>query len=327
MRGHSPIDPEIVARAVIELVRPAGPRNLGKAASAIGRTLGPLVPGSLATGLAKLLEDAAGNGADEPDLPLIANCGLLKAGKSSLFNTLTGAADGRETFATGAARTTIRSQRQECRFGVLIDTPGIDATDADQLEAERTLRGADCVLFVHSMPAGEFDSGETAFLKRLKGFFPGEEFASRVIPVFSKADMVSPEDSPRLEAKGLAVWEKITGSRPQTRFVTSAPRYWNSRRASEGEARFRKWLAMSGVGAILDFLEGLRPKVGESRGRLRRERALSLVDRLLEIVSESLAENEQTYDTLLAESVAIHSRREQRLREMIFSLRALPESY
>lgn len=96
----------------------------------------------------------------------IATCGLLKAGKSSLLNALTDHLE-TELFATGAARTTVKNQTLTHQDFTFVDTPGLDATDADDTEAWKGLSMADVLLFVHDPGTGELHSHEVDFLIQL----------------------------------------------------------------------------------------------------------------------------------------------------------------
>src|SRR5690606_2928495 len=73
------------------------------------------------------------------DTPIVANAGLLKAGKSSLFNAISGQ---QEKFATGAARCTTVQQALAMNGFQLVDTPGLDANDTDTAEAESVFQKA-----------------------------------------------------------------------------------------------------------------------------------------------------------------------------------------
>jgi hypothetical protein len=117
---------------------------------------------------------------------VVANSGLLKAGKSTLFNALVGKA---EQFPTGAARMTVMSQEVALDGMVLVDTPGIDARAEDSEQALETLRGADLVLFVHNVGCGAYDAMELEQLRVLRAMFPDEAaFRARLQPVFTFCD-------------------------------------------------------------------------------------------------------------------------------------------
>lgn len=96
----------------------------------------------------------------------ITTCGLLKAGKSSLLNALTDHLE-TELFATGAVRTTVRNQTLSHQNFIFVDTPGLDANEADDKEAWNALNTADVLLFVHNPGIGELDQVEVNFLSEL----------------------------------------------------------------------------------------------------------------------------------------------------------------
>ena len=106
-----------------------------------------------------------------PSRPRIVACGLLKAGKSSLLNALTGHL-AEEFFATGASRTTAALQEAVVDGLVYVDAPGIDASEADDDEAWRGLEAADVLLFVHNMRTGVLDALEETFLQQLRSRRP-----------------------------------------------------------------------------------------------------------------------------------------------------------
>ena len=118
---------------------------------------------------------------------IIVNAGLVKAGKSELFNALV---DQPEQFLTGAARKTTRNKKIKWQKGIfLIDTPGIDARESDTEKAFQAFRQADLVLFVHNVDMGEYKQAECEFVERLRSCFPNEsEFLQRVWFIASWAD-------------------------------------------------------------------------------------------------------------------------------------------
>jgi GTP1/Obg family GTP-binding protein len=99
------------------------------------------------------------------ELPKIVVCGLLKAGKSSLLNVLTGHFD-EEYFTTNAARATIKVKSFEIGGVIYIDTPGIDANKEDDIEAWNGLIDADIILFAHNLREGNIVTSEKQFIKQ-----------------------------------------------------------------------------------------------------------------------------------------------------------------
>ena len=111
----------------------------------------------------------------------IVNTGLLKAGKSTLYNCLVDAV-GEERFKTGTVRTTM--SRQEYQYGdfMYIDTPGIDHVGEETAEAITALKTADIVLFIHNLKSGELDKSEVAFLQGVaKHWGNNQDFIKRTI--------------------------------------------------------------------------------------------------------------------------------------------------
>lgn len=104
----------------------------------------------------------------------VTNCGLLKAGKSSLLNALTDHLE-TELFQTGPVRATIKNQTENQTLSnhsfVFTDTPGLDAKNdkgvLDDVEAWKEVLLADVLLFVHNPGAGELHQAEIEFLTQL----------------------------------------------------------------------------------------------------------------------------------------------------------------
>lgn len=115
----------------------------------------------------------------------VVNTGLLKAGKSTLYNCLVDAV-GEERFKTGTVRTTITSQEYQHGDFIYIDTPGIDHVGAETQEAIKALKTADVVLFIHNLKSGELDKSEVAFLQEVsKNWGNNADFIKRTIFVMT----------------------------------------------------------------------------------------------------------------------------------------------
>ena len=103
--------------------------------------------------------------------PLIVNAGMVKAGKSTLFNALTG-----EThFESGPVRTTIENELLEKETYVLVDTPGLDACESDDQEAFAAYKDADVIVFVHNLIDGEFNQIEIDAIKSIEAIYGDRE--------------------------------------------------------------------------------------------------------------------------------------------------------
>ena len=92
---------------------------------------------------------------DQEQKPVVAVWGLMNAGKSYLLNMLTDHF-GEEYFKTNDFRETAEIKKYESNQIIYLDTPGLDANEADNLEAIRGVARADVVLFVHQ-PQGELE--------------------------------------------------------------------------------------------------------------------------------------------------------------------------
>ncbi|MEO9241113.1 GTPase [Pseudomonas inefficax] len=123
--------------------------------------------------------------------PRIAAWGLVKAGKSSLLNMLSGHAS-QEHFQTGDVRTTRTNQALELANYVLVDTPGLGYDQRDTQQANQGLDAADVVLFVHA-PPGELDEEEVALLDQLRSAY-GQDVGERVVLVVSQLDKMQDGD-------------------------------------------------------------------------------------------------------------------------------------
>ncbi len=135
----------------------------------------------------------------------ITTCGLLKAGKSSLLNVLTDHFNP-ELFKEGAVRTTTKNQTYHHQDFIFVDTPGLDAKEADDTEARKGMEMADVLLFVHHPGTGELHSDEIDLLKKIsdqsKG---GPGLDKRLIVVLTWLD-TNQED---IEATGKTVIDQI----------------------------------------------------------------------------------------------------------------------
>ena len=119
--------------------------------------------------------------------PNIINAGLLKAGKSSLFNALAG----KEEFETGVVRTTVSNKNIEMEKYILIDTPGFDANEQDDKTAFEGYKTADLIIFVHNVMEGELNKLEAEQIDKISKLYSShEDFFEASILVLSFNDQV-----------------------------------------------------------------------------------------------------------------------------------------
>lgn len=117
--------------------------------------------------------------------PVIVAYGIMNAGKSFLLNMLTQHLDD-EFFKTNDVRETSEVKRFESEKYIYLDTPGLDANNADDMQAQSGVSQADVVLFLHQ-PQGALEASEVKFLKKLKKSFGGHA-ESNIILVLTKID-------------------------------------------------------------------------------------------------------------------------------------------
>ena len=132
--------------------------------------------------------EGAGQKNSAQDIITIANTGLFSSGKSMLFNALLDQTE-KERFKVGAAPTTKKGDREKLNNQIeIIDTPGINANDADDSEAFHSLMEADIILMVHNIKTGMLDKCEYDWLKRIAEGMDRKEIRQRLIFVCTWID-------------------------------------------------------------------------------------------------------------------------------------------
>lgn len=120
----------------------------------------------------------------------IINAGLLKAGKSELFNAISG----KETFETGVVRTTIKNKELDLGEYILIDTPGLDANFEDSKVAFEGYKNADIMVFVHNAIDGELNKIEIDSIGKIIELYDDKKiFFDSSILVISHKDQLPDE--------------------------------------------------------------------------------------------------------------------------------------
>lgn len=144
--------------------------------------------------------------------PVVAAWGLMNAGKSYLLNMLTNHIQ-TECFRTNDIRETAELKEFETDDFIFLDTPGLDANNADDLIAIQGAAKADIVLFVHQ-PQGELEKIEIDFLRQLKSSF-GQYAEKNIILVLSKSDVESAENIAAIEKRMLEQCRDDLGFNPR----------------------------------------------------------------------------------------------------------------
>lgn len=118
---------------------------------------------------------------------VIVNAGLLKAGKSTLFNALAG----KEVFASDVVRATRENSKIELEEYFLMDTPGLDAQDEDTQMALMGYEEADCIIFVHNIQEGELNQVEIDSIRQISNLFGDDNiFFESAILVLTHKDQI-----------------------------------------------------------------------------------------------------------------------------------------
>lgn len=144
--------------------------------------------------------------------PVIVTWGLMNAGKSSLLNMLTQHID-QEFFKTNDFRETTEVSAYEADQHIYLDTPGLDANTADNLEALKGIKKADVVLFVHQLQ-GELEANEVEFLKDVRTSF-GQYAEKNIILILSKVDKEDRSKVDQIQKRVLEQCEQYLGFQPQ----------------------------------------------------------------------------------------------------------------
>lgn len=144
--------------------------------------------------------------------PVIVTWGLMNAGKSSLLNMLTQHIE-QEFFKTNDFRETTEVSAYEGDQYIYLDTPGLDANAADNLEALKGIKKADVVLFVHQLQ-GELEANEVEFLKDVRTSF-GQYAEKNIILILSKVDKEDRSKVDQIKKRVLEQCEQYLGFQPQ----------------------------------------------------------------------------------------------------------------
>lgn len=224
-----------------------------------------------------------------PLKPRIAAWGVVKAGKSSLLNMLSGHVH-QEYFATGAVRTTRINQQLE--HYVLVDTPGLGIDRSDSREAMEGLDIADIVLFVHA-PPGELDEEQVNLLLKLRDVH-GDAREQRPVLVFSLLDL---DQNGAMEQ----VRERIEGQ--MLRCLGFQPTCFevSSRRYQRGVELGREGMqAESGIPGMALHLDQMSSERGPSLAAARQQRLVERREELSAVLDQAIEQEQVQIQTLCA---------------------------
>lgn len=218
--------------------------------------------------------------ASRNDKPVIAAWGLVKAGKSSLLNMLSGRIED-ELFKTGAVRTTRLNQQLETDHYLLLDTPGLGIDQSDSRQAYAGLDNADVVLFVHA-PPGELDQEEMDLLRQVKKTYaPNTE--QRLVLVLSQLDKNQDGAMEHIRQRILVQLQEQLDIQPQC-FLVSNSRYRKG--AAKGQ---QTMIEQSGIPQLAAHLDGLVHAIDEELESVRASRRGAQKAELLEGLEKAIA--------------------------------------
>lgn len=224
-----------------------------------------------------------------PAKPRIAAWGLVKAGKSSLLNMLSGHASD-EHFKTGDIRTTITNQALELNDYVLIDTPGLGIDADDTQQANEGLDTADVVLFVHA-PPGELDVEEVALLDQLRNAY-GHDVGERVVLVISQLDKL--QDADLTDVRQTIERQALIhlGTMPEC-FVISSTRFKSGVEKDKVGLRSK-----SGIPQLTEHLQILAKSLNRSLEDARQKRLARRALGLCQSIDEAIAKETQLLEQI-----------------------------
>ena len=247
--------------------------------------------------------------------PRCVNVGLLKAGKSTLFNAL---ADRPDHFAVGEVRTTVQVQTLDCGSYLLCDTPGLDFGALDTRRAEDALRGADLILFCHALGAGELQALEVEALERIADFLPrAEERSTRIVPVFTKAEQLEPAAQEAVVSTIARQWGRALGRPLGAHFLVASARYFRGR--TESRPRLQETSQIPQLRARLEAQSGPLAAQRDVLLQARIDQQLSVIDH--ELLGTELVVHERI-GRANAEAQAWQQATAQRADELFSSLEA-----
>lgn len=255
---------------------------------------------------------AAGRSKPPKRLP-IHLVGLMNGGKSSLGNALL---QRREHFPTGDARTTTVVTNARWKDMLLVDTPGLDATDADTQATRDAIDDLGLVVLVHGLDLGEYHRTELEFVRDLAD--SGIDVSRQLLLVFAKARQVSDGERVRLIARSVRLFEETVALPCPPPYTTDSTLFFKGL-----EERKPKLTALSGVSELASAIELQQATLRTEWSWVKRSRQLHHLRALLAQAAAERATLAEMLETQRHETARTVARLDQRLSAFLTVLDAL----
>ena len=194
----------------------------------------------------KLFEKAETTQADGEKVYIV-NAGRMNHGKSSLFNSLLG----KNELAVEDVRCTVENREVPWKDNfILMDTPGLDATDDDNTVAYDGYKKANIILFVHTVMVGELHESEIKAINKMKEIIGKEYFGKHFCLVLSFRDSVSPEALENIKNASVSTIKTACDTGDFPVFCISNRRYQKGIQENK-----MGLVALSGIPELIDYIE------------------------------------------------------------------------
>lgn len=162
--------------------------------------------------------------------PHIVCTGIYNAGKSTLLNALLDT----DRFPTGCIPTTTEVAQAEFEGAVYVDTPGLNAAEADDNVTAEAYRSADIYLFVSNAENGGITNQEAEWLRALKGqYADGGLLKDKLVYVLSQCSRVEPQTLTTVCEKARSDLQNVLGICPEKVFCIDSHTYRDGKAKNE----------------------------------------------------------------------------------------------
>ncbi len=257
---------------------------------------------------------------DKKDSIYIVNAGVMNQGKSSLFNSLLDS----EKLVTGDVQVTRKCMEIKFLEGVyLIDTPGLEAEDADDTEAQKAYKKANLIIFVHTPNSGEFHANELNWINRMAAMAPSKEYFWKhfcIVLTFKEAK--KEQELENIKGKIRKDLQEVCGNADVPMFFVSNLRYWKGKTRKQDA-----FIKASGIQELRDFLKG-NIKIWRTEARDANEKLFDNAKK--EILEELEKERKQQQICILNKekvSTSLIKRMDRKIEEYINVISRMEQEY